>query len=144
VRYEVIGETEEINEAPTDREVIMGNSTHGDSALGDNVKYEPQEHQTSLSDVPQITTQVQANPNQDDEEDAKMTGHPTHMSLEAEPTTQLPAEQWPTEVPEVSNIKENRSLEGHKKTKQATSDDKNKGMTLTKEKLEVGIIDEEA
>ena len=32
----------------------MGNSTHGDSALGDNAKDEPKEHQTSLSDVPQL------------------------------------------------------------------------------------------
>ena len=49
-KYEVLEDTEEIDEAPTDREVIMGNSTHRDSALDDNVKYEPQERQTSLSD----------------------------------------------------------------------------------------------
>jgi hypothetical protein len=38
-KYEVLGETGEIDEVPTDRDAIMGNSTHGDSALGDNVKY---------------------------------------------------------------------------------------------------------
>jgi hypothetical protein len=72
-KYEVLGETGEIDEVPTDRDAIMSNSTHGDSALGDNVKYVPQEHQTSLSDVPQRTTQVQASPHKHEEEDAKMT-----------------------------------------------------------------------
>ena len=88
--------TGEIDEIPIDRDAIMGNFTHGDSALDDNVKYEPREHQTSLSDVPQLTTQAQPNPHTDDEEDAKMTSHPT---------TQSPVEQWPTEAPEVSNTK---------------------------------------
>ena len=54
-KYEVLGEVEEIDEVSTDRDTIMADSTHGDSALGDNAKDEPQEHQTSLSDVPQST-----------------------------------------------------------------------------------------
>ena len=45
-------------------------------------------------------------------------------------------EQWPSEAPEVSDTKENRSL-------QATSDDKYKGINLTKEKMKVGRNDEE-
>jgi hypothetical protein len=76
-----------------------------------------------------------------------MTGCPNHTSLEAEqllqPATQPPVEQWPTEAPEVSNTRENRSLEGHDETKQATSDDKDKGTNLTKEKIKVGRDDEE-
>jgi hypothetical protein len=55
-KHEVLGEIGEIDEIPIDRDAIMGNFTHGDSALDDNVKYEPREHQTSLSDVPQLTT----------------------------------------------------------------------------------------
>ena len=95
-KYKILGENREIDEIPTDRDAIMGNSTHGDSALDDNVKYEPHEHHTSLSDVPQLTTQVQTSPNTDGEEDAKLTSCP-HMGLEAEqfpqPTTQQPVEQ---------------------------------------------------
>ena len=100
-KYEVLGETGEINEVHTDRDTIMGNSTYGDSALGDNAKDE------------QIL----------------------------QPAT--PVEQWPTEAPEVSNTKENRSLEGQEETNQATSDDKDKGINLPKEKMEVGRNDEE-
>jgi hypothetical protein len=125
----------------------MGNSTHGDSAVGDNVHYEPRDHQMSLSDVSQLTTQVRASPNNDEEEDAKMTCCQDHMSLEAEhflqPTTQPPMEQWPTEAPEVSNTKENRSLEGQYETNQAASDDKDMGINLTREQMEVGRNDEE-
>ena len=52
-------------------------------------------------------------------------------------------EQWPTEAPEVSNTKENRSLEGQDGTNQATSDDKDKGINLIEEKMKVGRHDEE-
>jgi hypothetical protein len=141
-KYEVLGETGEIDEVPTDRDAIISNSTHGDSALGDNVKYGPQGHLRSLSDVPQLTTQIQASPHKDEEEDAMMFSCPKYMNLEAEqfsqPTIQPPVEQWPTEAPEVHNTKENRSLEGQDETNQTTSDDKDKGINLTKEKMEVG------
>jgi hypothetical protein len=45
-KYEVLVENEEIDEIPTARDAIMGNSVHGDSALDDNDEYEPREHQT--------------------------------------------------------------------------------------------------
>jgi hypothetical protein len=195
-KYEVLGEAEEIDEVSTDRDDIMGNSTHGDPALGDNAKDEPQGHQTSLSDVPQptaprprkdvqptpqdqqlsritctvtqtatrpaavvrlvlspignninvpplhFTTQVQASPYKDAEENAKRTDCPNHACLEAEqllqPAAQPTVEQWPTEAPEVSNTTENRSLEGHDETRQATSNNKNKGTNHIKEKMKVG------
>jgi hypothetical protein len=47
-KYKVLAENEEIDEIPTARDAIMGNSTHGDSALDDNDEYEPREHQTNL------------------------------------------------------------------------------------------------
>jgi hypothetical protein len=97
-KYEVLGETVEINEAPTDRDAIMKNSTYGNSALGDNAK------------------------------DKQFL----------QPAT--PVERWPTEAPEVSNTKENRSLEGHNGTNQAASDDRDKGTTLTKEKMKIGLM----
>ena len=52
---------------------FMGISTYGDSALDDNIKYDPQEHCTSLGDVPQLTTQVQTSPHTEEEEDARLT-----------------------------------------------------------------------
>ena len=142
---------------PVDALAYLG--LYRDSAHGDNAKDETQEHQTSLSDVPQptapgpgkdvqhapqdqqlsgitckitqhatipaavvrlvlspigyninvtplhLTTQVQANPYKDAEENAKRTDCPNHTSLEAEqilqPATQPPVEQWPTEAPEL-------------------------------------------
>jgi hypothetical protein len=106
-KYEVRGETEEIDEATTDMDASTSNSTYGDSALGAYVKYESQEHLRSLSDVPQLTTWIQASTHRDEEEDARMTHCLTNMSLETEqilqPTTQPPVEQWPTEAPEGSN-----------------------------------------
>jgi hypothetical protein len=146
---------------PKDAIAYLG--LHRDSAHGDNVKDEAQEHQTSLSDVPQptapgpgkdvqpapqdqqlsritctitqtatipaavvrlvlspigynvnvpplhFTTQVQASPYKDAEENAKRTGCPNHTSLEAgqllQPATQPRVEQWPREAPEVSDTK---------------------------------------
>ena len=93
--YKVPGEAKEINEVHIDRVTIMGNSTYGDSALGDNARDE----QT--------------------------------------------VEPWPTEAPEVSEKKENRSVGGHEETNQATSDDKTKGTTITEEKLKIGRNNEE-
>ena len=49
----------------------------------------------------------------------------------------------PTEASGGPNTKENRSLEEHKKATNATSDDSNKGITLTKEITKVGRNDEE-
>jgi hypothetical protein len=138
-KYEVLVENEEIDEIPTAKDAIVGNFTHGDSALDDNDEYEPREHQTSLDDVPQLTTQVQTSHHTVEEEDAKMTSRPHNMDLETEqitqPTTQPPVEQWPTEAPEISKTKVNRSLEGQDETNQNTPDDTNKGINLTKEKI---------
>jgi hypothetical protein len=58
-KYEALAENEEIDELPIVKDTIMDNSTHGDSALNDNDEYEPRGQQTSLDDVPQLTTQVQ-------------------------------------------------------------------------------------
>jgi hypothetical protein len=49
----------------------------------------------------------------------------------------------PTEASGGPNTKENRSLEEHKKANNVTSDDSNKGTTLTKEITKVGRNDEE-
>ena len=69
------------------------------------------------------------------------------MGLEAEqfpqPTAQPPVEQWPTETPEVSKTKENRSLEGQDETYQAPSDDKTERINISKEKMDVGRNNEE-
>jgi hypothetical protein len=93
-KHEILGETGEIDEVPADRDTIMGNTTHGDSAIVDNVEYGP-------------------------------------------------VEQWPSEVPKVSETKENRSLEGQDEINQDTSDNKNKGKNIPKEKMDVGRNDEE-
>jgi hypothetical protein len=146
-KYEDLGETGESDEMHTDRDAIMGNTTHEDSAPDDNAKHEPQDHNTSLSDVPQATTQTQASPHKDEEKDAKMTSHLTNISLEAEQfsqlTTQTPEEKWPTEAPEVFNTKKNRSLEGQHEKNYTTSGDRDKGVNLPKEKMDVGRNDEE-
>jgi hypothetical protein len=137
-KYKVLAENEEIDEIPTARDAIMGNSTHGDSALDDNDEYEPQEHQTSLDDVPQLITQAQACHHTDEEEDARMTSRPHNKDLETEQisqlTTQPPEEHWPTGTPEAPKTEKNRSLEGKDETNQNTSDDKNKGTYLSKKK----------
>jgi hypothetical protein len=174
---------------------------HRDSAHGDNVKVEAQDHQPSLSDVPQptvpgpgkdaqpalqgpqlskitckitqtattpaavarlvlnpigynvnfphlhLTTQVHASHYKDAEETAERTDCPTHTSLDDQKILQ-PATQ-PTEAPEVTNTKKNRSLEGTKETKQAAPDDKEAGTDHTEElasapaKMKVGRNDEE-
>ena len=88
-KYEVLAENEEIDELPTVGDATMDTSAHGDSALSDNDEYEPQEQQTSLDDVPQLTTQVQTCHHTVDEEDAKMTSCPHKMSLEAEHSPQI-------------------------------------------------------
>jgi hypothetical protein len=76
-----------------------------------------------------------------------MTNSPHNMGLEAEQfpqsTTQPPVEQWPTEEPEISKTKENRSLEGQDETNQAPSNDKNKRINISKEQMDVGRNDEE-
>ena len=127
-KYEDLKATVEI-EVSTERDAIMEDFTHGDFTAED--KHERREHQTNLNDVPQLINRAQPNPHTDDEEDARVTSQPTHTSLEAErvvpPTTKSPVEQWPTEASEVTKTKENRSLEGHKKTKQDTPDDNYKG-----------------
>ena len=48
----------------------QGQRTH---SARTNVKYEPREHRTSFSDVPQLTTQVQTSPHTDEEEDGNIT-----------------------------------------------------------------------
>jgi hypothetical protein len=105
-KYEVLGETVEINEVSTDRGAIIKDSTYGNSAIGDNAKDDNAKDEQFLL-----------------------------------PAT--PVEQWPTEAPEGPNTKENRSLEGHDGTNQATSDDREKGTTLTKEKMKIGRNNEE-
>jgi hypothetical protein len=62
----------------------------------------------------------------------------TTKMLRRMPRGLVAVEQWPTEAPEVSNTTENRSLEGHNETRQATSNNKNEGTNHTKEKMKVG------
>jgi hypothetical protein len=126
----------------------MGISTHGDSAIDDQIKFEPQEHCTSLGDVPQITAQVQTSPHTEEvEEDAKLTNCPCNMDLEAEQfpqlTIQQQVKQCPKEAPGVSDKKGNRSQEGQNETDQATSDEKHKRIKIHEEKMDGGRDDEE-
>ena len=129
-KHEVLAENEEINELPTVRDTTMDTSAHGDSALSDNDEYEPRGQQTSLDDVPPLTTQVQTCHHIIDMEDAKMTSCPHKMNLEAEHSAQI-ITQTP-EAPEAHNKKENRSLGGQTETNQNTSDDRNKRLNLPK------------
>ena len=91
--------------------------------------------------MPQLTTQVQTCHHTVDEEDAKMTGCPHKMSLEAEHSPQIITQ--PPEAPEVSNTEENRSLEETNETTQNTSDGKDKGMNIPKEKMDGGRNEKE-
>ena len=81
-KYKALTEKEEIAETPIARDAIIGDSAHGNSALDDNDEYEPQEHQTGLDDVPQLTTQVKTCNHTDKEEDDKMTNCPRNNDME--------------------------------------------------------------
>jgi hypothetical protein len=135
-KHEVLAENEEINELPTARDTITDNSSHRDSTLDDNDGYEPRGQQTSLDDVPQLISQVQTCHQTGEEEEAKPASCPHKMCLEAGHFSQITTQ--PPEAPEAPNKKENRSLKGQNETNRNTSDDKNKGVNLPKEKMNVG------
>ena len=106
----------------------MGISTHGDSAIDDNIKFEPQDHQASLGVVPQITAQVQTGPHTKEvEEDAELTNCACDMDLAAvqlpQHTTRQQVKQCSNKAPGVSDKKRNRSQEGPAKTDQDTSNE---------------------
>ena len=129
-KYEALTEKEEIAETPIARDAIIGDSAHGNSAIDDNDEYEPQEHQTGLDDVPQLTTQAQTCRHTDEKEDDKRTNCPRNNDMItgriSQPTTQPPEEYWPTETPGAPKTERNRSLEGNKKTNQNSADDNDK------------------
>jgi hypothetical protein len=126
----------------------MGISTHGDSAIDDNIKFEPQDHCTSLGDVPQITAQVQTGPHTEEvEEDAELTDWTCNTDLEAEQfpqlTTRQQVKQCLKEAPGVSDKKGNRSQEGQYETDQDTSDEKHKRIKIHENKMDGGGDEEE-
>jgi hypothetical protein len=133
-KYEVLTEMEEIDETPTARDAIMGNSTHENSALDDNDEYEQQEHQTSLDDVPQPITQVQTCHHNDEEKDAKLTNRLYNKGMETGQITQ-PSTQPPEERTESPKTEKNRSLEKNNEINQTSSDDKDEKELATVGKL---------
>jgi hypothetical protein len=102
------------------------------SPIGSNINIQPLH----------FATQVQTSPYKDVKEDAKMTSCPNQISLEADQLWQT-ATQPPTEAAEVSNTAENRSLVGHNVNRQTAFNNKDESTNHTKEKMKVGINDEE-
>ena len=121
----------------------MGISTHGDSAIDDNIKFELQDHRASLGAVPQITAQVQTGPHTKEvEEDAELTDCACDVDLEAvqfsQLTTRQQVKQCPKGAPGVSDKKRNRSQEGPAKTDQNTSDEKHRRIKIHENKMNDG------